>query len=190
MSKFNRDASSEAIESFLAAIGHRDHPEVKGTGDRVSEMWAEQLLSGYEEDPSAILRKRIVDESGSVVLLSKIPFHGTCPHHLVPFFGDVDLAYEPDGFIVGLGALEHLVASLSRRLTLQEELTGHLVDHLMQGLDAKGAACRIKAQHLCFMLRGREPRATEVVTYGFRGSLDGVYSIFDQQDPVDDERGD
>ena len=124
------------------------------------------------------MKDTIQDASDTTVVLEHIPFHGICPHHLVPFFGTVDLCYEPRGRIVGLGALEKLVATLSRRLTLQETLTGQLVDALMTELDARGAACKITGQHLCLMLRGREPRGTSVITYAFRGSLENAYAVF------------
>lgn len=173
----NEDAA-QAIAQFLQALQVDDDPETVGTPERVARMWHNKLLSGYEEKPEDILGERIPDRSGCVLSIQRIPFHGVCPHHLVPFFGEVDLSYVPDGQIVGLGALENLVACLSRRLILQEELTGQLVDALMEHLGARGAACRITAQHLCFMLRGREPRAAKVVTHAFRGSLEDNYTIF------------
>ena len=134
---------ADAIAEFLKALGHENHPETEKTPERVEKLWTQNLLSGEASSPTAILEKRIVDHSGVTVILKKIPFHSVCPHHLVPFFGHVDLAYDPDGHIVGLGALENLVACLSRRLILQEDLTGQIVDHLMTTLGAKGAAFKL-----------------------------------------------
>ena len=177
--------ASKSIAQLLEAFGLSDHPETDGTPERVARMWSENLLSGYDDTVEDVLGERIPDASGSVLSMHRIPFHGICPHHLVPFFGEVDLSYDPGGQIVGLGALERLVACLSRRLVLQEELTGQLVDTLMTVLGAQGAACRISARHLCFMLRGREPRQTVVVTHAFRGTLDKTFELSSTQPGAD-----
>ncbi|MEE2787683.1 MAG: GTP cyclohydrolase I [Myxococcota bacterium] len=175
--RLNTSKLERAVEDFLVAIGHDTHPETTRTPARVADMWKANLLSGYDGEPLDCLTGRIPDESGATVILKSIPFHGMCPHHLVPYFGYVDLAYEPDGWIVGLGALENLVAMRSRRLVLQEELTGHLIDDLEKALKPKGAACRIDAQHLCLMLRGREPRSTRFETHRATGSLAGQWRL-------------
>ena len=168
-------ALQASVQEMLVALRVQDDPETNGTPARVAEFWSNQLISGYQGDPASLFRDAIDDQSGTIVSLIEIPFHGVCPHHLVPFFGHVDLAYEPNGRIVGLGSLEKLVAMLSRRLILQEALTGSIADTLMTHLDAKGACVRITAQHLCFMLRGREPRRTQIVTHASRGTLNNQF---------------
>jgi GTP cyclohydrolase I len=185
------DLAETAVASFLRALHLEKEPETLGTPQRVAQMWSENLLSGYQQTAAAVLQNTIDDTSGTVVALESIPFHSVCPHHLVPFFGTVDLCYEPSDRIIGLGSLEKLVTTLSRRLTLQETLTGQLVDALMGELGAQGAACRVVGQHLCLMLRGREPRGTQVVTYGFRGTLENAYQLFPSRThtPVSNECG-
>lgn len=168
---------ADAIAHFLDALGHRDHPETEGTPARVAEFWQSQLLSGHAQDPAEVLGPRIPVDQPTIVTLTRIPFHGVCPHHLVPFFGEVHLAYEPSAYVVGLGRLEALVGALSRRLILQEQLCGAIVDALMAHLDARGAACAIEAQHLCLSLRGREPRATRVHSRFAVGTLKGRSDI-------------
>ncbi|MCB9549411.1 MAG: GTP cyclohydrolase I [Myxococcales bacterium] len=162
-----------AVEALLAALDVPDDPELAGTPGRVAKLWRETLLGGYDRDPAAILADGIPDTSGAIVTLTRIPFHCVCPHHLVPAIGEVHLAYEPGGVVIGLGALEELVCALSRRLVLQERLTRDLVDALMTHLGARGAACAIEASHLCLILRGREPRAARVHTRHAAGSLVG-----------------
>ena len=164
----------ESVESFLAGLGMEAHDELQQTPRRVAELWRRSLLGGYDADAATILTAGRLPTSGSaVVTLTGVPFHGVCPHHLMPYFGQVHLAYDPEGHIVGLGALERLVTALSRRLVLQETLCDAVVDALMAHLNARGAACCVEAQHLCLMLRGREPRSTRVYTRSVRGSLIG-----------------
>jgi GTP cyclohydrolase IA len=166
-----------SIADFLEALGRADDPATSGTPVRVAEFWRERLVSGYDADLEAVLADRIPESSGAVVTLSGIPFHGVCPHHLVPYFGEVHLAYDPAGEIVGLGALERLVAACSRRLVLQEPLTQRLVDALMSTLGARGAACAVEATHLCLVLRGREPRSARLHTRTAAGTLVGRHDI-------------
>lgn len=165
--------AADAIAGLLAALDLDGLPETDGTPDRVARFWRAQLVSGHGVDPAEALGKLIPVAEPTVVSLTGIPFHGMCPHHLVPYFGEVHLAYEPADHIVGLGGLEALVAALSRRLVLQEQLCIDLVDALEAHLGARGAACAVEATHLCLILRGREPRRARVHTRLARGTLIG-----------------
>lgn len=167
------NALEPAVAQLLAAFEVPDSPELVQTPQRVAGLWRENLLAGYAFDPQEILAERIPDPVGALVTVTGLPFHCVCPHHLLPAMGQVALAYEPGGFIVGLGVLERLVFGLSRRLVLQEQLTGDLVTALMEGLEAQGAACAISAQHLCLSLRGGGPREARVHTRFALGSLKG-----------------
>ena len=158
-------ALEAASAQFLASLGTpSDDPEIVGTPGRLATLWRDNLVSGYGRDPAEILSKTIPDTSNTIITLTSVPFHGICPHHLLPYHGVVHLAYEPAGRIVGLGRLEQLVCTLSRRLVLQEALTRTLVDALVTHLGARGAACGIDAEHLCLILQGREPRSARMHT--------------------------
>ena len=159
----NRSALEASVADLLSAAGIGAHPELTKTPARVAEFWEETLLSGYDEDPSEILAKILPTTGASVVTLTGIPFHSVCPHHLVPYFGVAHVAYEPDGGIVGLGALERLVNALGRRLSLQENLCEAIADALMEHLGAKGAACCLEVHKRLHMF---EPPGTENVRGG------------------------
>ena len=166
-----------AVTQLLNALKVADDPAVTGTPNRVAELWTKNLLVGYQHDPAVILNDTIPDVSGAVVSMTSVPFHTICPHHLTPTFGVIHLAYEPDQKIVGLGVLERLIFTLSRRLVLQEDLGRQLVDALMEHLGARGAACAIEATHLCLNLRGREPRSARVSTRIAVGTLLGCPDV-------------
>ncbi len=146
-------------------------PDLVGTPERVSDLWLDNLVSGYATTPQEALGAPIDDASGALVTLTGIPFHGVCPHHLLPFHGVAHVAYAPRGRIVGLGRIERLVACLSRRLVLQESLTHAIAEALMSTLDAEGAAVALDAEHLCLVLQGREPRGARLNTRVGLGSL-------------------
>jgi GTP cyclohydrolase I len=167
-----------AQQEWLEALELSDDPETAGTPERVTRFWHEKLLSGYSEDPCEALGAPLASTVTGVICVQNVPFHSVCPHHLVPYFGHVDLAFEPNSDILGLGRFERLVAACSRKLILQEQLTQALVENLHDHIAPKGVLCRVRAQHLCFMLTGREPRDAEMVTWGGMGSLEGQYTVF------------
>lgn len=171
------DPLAAAIAAQLSALQLPANRELAGTPDRVAELWRGTLLSGYAADPAEILADRIPDEAGALVVITDIPFHCVCPHHLLPAIGHAHVAFDPDGHVVGFGQVEALVQACARRLVLQETLTAHIADALMTHLGARGAACAMSAQHLCLSLRGREPREARVHTRVERGTLVGCSGL-------------
>lgn len=93
-----------------------------------------------------------------------IPFQSLCNHHLAPFMGVAHIAYVPDGKIAGLSKLPRVVRHFSRRLQVQEELTGQIADFLSEHLRAKGVAVVMKGEHLCMALRGVQAPGVTTVT--------------------------
>ena len=172
----------EAVAALLRALGFAPEGDLAETPRRVAHLFATNLLSGRNQDPAEILRDRLPNRGSAVITLTGLPFHGVCPHHLLPYHGVVHLAYDPGALIVGLGRLERLLECLSRRLVLQEDLTQNLVDALMVHLDARGAACAVEAEHLCLSLQGHEPRGARLCTRAFIGTLEGRFDVLP---PVD-----
>lgn len=167
-------SAERAVAALLAALpGPSDDPEVQRTPERVAELWQTQLLDGYAHDPAEALGRPIPEAPGGLVVVTDLPFHTVCPHHLTPAFGVVHIAYESGGQVVGFGALQRLVDTLAHRLVLQEQLTRQLAEALMQHLDARGAAVQVEARHLCMILQGRTPQQARVTTRCALGSLDG-----------------
>lgn len=145
-------------------------PGLEETPRRVVAAWAE-WTSGYTADPAGILKTfedgaEGVDEMVAVV---DIPFYSHCEHHLAPFFGTATIAYVPSQRIVGLSKLSRLLDVFARRLQVQERLTNQIVDALMEHLQPRGAACKIKARHLCMESRGVRQQGHHTVTTALRG---------------------
>ncbi|MBC8188611.1 MAG: GTP cyclohydrolase I, partial [Proteobacteria bacterium] len=77
----------------------------EGADDRIARAFKE-LLVGYRLDPSGILKTTRMLEPGEkpgFVEVKEIAFHSICAHHFLPFFGQVDLAYEPGDRILVAG---------------------------------------------------------------------------------------
>ncbi len=166
----NKPAVEQAVRDILAAIG--EDPGREGlveTPRRVAEAYAE-LMSGLGQDPRDVLAVGFDDEDHhEMVVLRDIPFHSLCEHHLLPFHGVAHVGYIPDGRIVGISKLARLVEILARRPQVQERLAGQVVDTLMGGLRARGAAVVIEATHLCMTMRGIKKPGAVMVTSATRG---------------------
>jgi GTP cyclohydrolase I len=99
-----------------------------------------------------------------MIIQKNIPFYSLCEHHLAPFFGYADVAYIPDGKIVGLSKLARCVDLYSRRFQNQERITGQIAERLMGELQPLGVAVHLKAQHMCMSMRGVKKHDTWTTT--------------------------
>lgn len=110
-------------------------------------------------------------EGTTPVVVKNIPFNSMCEHHLLPFHGNVHVAYVPKKKILGLSKFPRNLKTLSERWQVQERLTKEYCNLLMDKLDAKGVAVMIEASHSCMTLRGvRTPGVT--VTSCYTGIMD------------------
>ena len=93
-----------------------------------------------------------------------------CEHHILPFYGTIQIAYVPNGRVFGISKLVRVVEKFSKRLQIQERITKNIADELYsQGV--KGVAVVAEAEHLCMKMRGGKNDA-KVTTSAFRGELD------------------
>jgi GTP cyclohydrolase I len=165
----------EAAVAVLLRACHLDlaHHDLQGTPQRVAKTWAEHFLAGHAMDPATILGDQVLGEGPTeLVLVRGIPYHGLCPHHLLPFIGEATVAYLPGPGLLGFGRLADLVRCYTRRLTLQERACNDIVDALIAHAGARGAACVMKGRHTCLAIPDNK-HPTEVVTVSFRGELVG-----------------
>jgi GTP cyclohydrolase I len=134
-----------------------------------------ELLDGYKSDVNAILNDiaRVSDYPG-IVLEQGINFTSICYHHFLPFFGTIDVAYEPGEVITGLGRIVQLVQALAHRLQIQEFLVRDTAETLRERVGAKGVFVRSRAVHLCVHSRGPSDHTMETIcTYGI-GSFEKI----------------
>jgi GTP cyclohydrolase I len=167
-----RLALERAIAALLDACGlDRGHKDLTQTPSRVARVWSEEFLSGFDMDPAKILGDPVEGEGESaLVVVRGIPYHGLCPHHLLPYSGTATVAYLPTDKLAGFGRLADLVACFTRRLTLQERACNDVVDALVEHLDARGAGCVMRGRHTCLSIPDNKHGA-EVVTSSVRGDL-------------------
>ena len=170
----SRAQVEEAVRTLLAWSGDDPaRPELSNTPKRVADAYGE-YFSGYAADPLAELSSAVEDASGysDVVFLGNIPFESHCEHHIAPFMGVAHLAYVPAGTITGLSKLGRVVEIFARRLQTQERLTCEIADALVQGLQPKGVAIMLSAEHQCVSMRGVRHRGVATITSRFTGCFE------------------
>ncbi|MCD6392248.1 MAG: GTP cyclohydrolase I FolE [Planctomycetes bacterium] len=158
-----------AVGEILLAIGEDPNREgLKATPRRMANMYVE-LLEGMQHEPAEHLRSVFHEKYDEVVLLRDIPFFSVCEHHIMPFIGTANVAYLPDGKILGVSKIARIVDCFAKRLQLQERLTAQVADFLMDNLKPKGVAVVIEASHSCMTIRGIRKPNSEMVTSALRG---------------------
>lgn len=170
----DRKAAAQAIEDFLRALGHSPEGELAGTGERVADAWADDLLEGEAIDAAAVLREgtlAVVGAGKGIVVVRDLAVTTMCPHHLLPAHGTGLVAYLPGDRVAGIGTLAHVVDVLSRRLTLQEQIGERVVELLVRDLGARGALCRLALTHSCLVARGERKAGALVETTAVAGTF-------------------
>lgn len=109
--------------------------------------------------------------SQELVILKDTEFYSLCEHHLLPFFGSVDIAYIPNKYIIGLGTLGQIIDACSQKLQLQENLTEEIANIMQTALQPKGLMIIIRAQHFCIKMRGIKKQGSVTITRSTRGNL-------------------
>ena len=152
------------IRELIIEIG--EDPTREGlcnTPERIASAYKE-IFGGY--DSNSELSVQFSEDSESVVIRD-IQFYSMCEHHMLPFFGKIQLAYSPNGRVFGISKLVRLVEKYSKRLQIQERMTKNIADELFSN-GVKGVAVIAQAEHLCMKMRGVRNNAN-VTTAAFRG---------------------
>jgi len=161
-----------AVRELLLAVG--EDPQREGLRDtpcRVARMYQE-LFSGLGQDPAQEIKVYHAKNEDELILVRDISFYSICEHHLLPFFGQVHIAYIPrDNKVTGFSSLVRVVETMSRRLQLQERLTADIADTLMARLRPLGLLVVVEAEHLCLTMRGVKKPGSRVVTSAIRGGM-------------------
>ena len=164
--------AEQAIKDFLTAMGiDLAAQNMEKTPARVVEMY-EYLLSGRPQDTAALWGEQFPTGSRGLVAVQHIPFYSLCEHHLVPFFGEVQLVYLPhEGMAAGFSKFSRVIGELSRRPQLQERLTREIAETIEHDLEADGVLVIVEAQQLCMMMRGELAPTAKTLTTASCGCL-------------------
>lgn len=159
-----------AVREILVGIGEQpDREGLLKTPSRVAKMYAE-LTAGYHVDPEALINDAIFTVGyDEMVLVKNIDFYSLCEHHMLPFMGQVHVAYIPNGKVVGLSKIPRIVEMFARRLQVQERMTVQIADFINQHLEPQGVAVVAEGVHMCSVMRGVKKANASMVTSAMRG---------------------
>lgn len=145
-----------AVKEILKEIGEDlNRDGLLDTPKRVSKSLRE-ILSGYNSNIDEIMNKKfkLNNTSNDIVKVNSIEFFSLCEHHLLPFFGHVNIEYIPNNEILGLSKFGRLVDAFSKRLQVQEHLTKQIGETIIKYLNCSYVKVHIKATHMCMSMRG------------------------------------
>lgn len=151
-------------------------PELDETPERFVDL-LEAMSRGFDEPApsvsafSADLTHADEGPHGQEpVILADLPFYSMCVHHLVPFFGSIDVAYVPDELVTGFGSVGKVIDHFARSPQVQERLVHQIAEHLEDALAPRGLLVRCRARQMCMELRGAE-KTGSLISSASRGCL-------------------
>ena len=155
---------------FFDKIGENGEREgLLKTPSRVLDSW-ENLYSGYAKNPLELLNATKYSENyDEMVILKDIEFYSMCEHHILPFFGKVNIGYLPNAKLVGISHLVELVDIFAKRLQIQERLNEQITECIWSALNPKGVMVVIGATHLCMAMQGK--KNARIITSSVRGTF-------------------
>jgi GTP cyclohydrolase I len=168
-----RAQAEEAVRVLLGWLGDDPaRPGLRKTPARVAGAF-EDWFSGYSTDPYALLGASFqeVNHYDRIVTLRDIDFESHCEHHLAPIIGRVHLAYLPNHRLAGISKLARVVEAYTRRLQVQERLTGEIAGCINDVLKPRGVAVIVEAQHQCMTTRGVHRSNVRMITSEMLGAF-------------------
>lgn len=170
-SRFDLAGMERAVREFLEASGNRvEGTELESTPSLVARAWRESFLDGYAVEPASLFEDVYpAEDDAGMVLLKAIPFHGMCPHHLLPFRGSAHVAYLPAAKLAALSSIPKLVDCFAHRLEIQETVTRQIAEALDRHLGTDGSAVVLDTDQACMTMRNAERKGTRTVSRHFTG---------------------
>ena len=135
--------------------------ELDRTPERFTTLLAD--YSNFGEGPEISI---FPAPSGEMVTVTAMAFRSLCVHHVMPFFGFVDVAYIPNDQACGFGGILRVVEHFSKRPQVQERLVKQIASHLNEQLKPKGVLVRCRARQMCVELRRTDASPVFVTTEG------------------------
>ena len=163
----DKERIKKLVRELIIELGEDPTREgLKDTPRRIADAYGE-IFSGYDSDSKLSVQ---FSEDSETVVAKNIQFYSMCEHHMLPFYGTIQIAYVPNGRVFGISKLVRVVEKFSKRLQIQERITKNIADELYsQGV--KGVAVIADAEHLCMKMRGVKNDA-KVTTSAFRGTFE------------------
>lgn len=166
----NKERVQELVTQLIKEIEGNDHlrPATRETPKRVANAYNE-IFDGYRVDLDKEIK--IFKAQYSEIIVSKdIKFYSMCEHHILPFYGTVDIIYMPGEYLLGISKFARVVNYFSHRLNVQEKMTDDIANFIMNcSLKPRGVMVVVKGTHLCEIMRGVKQSNPMIITSAIKG---------------------
>jgi len=155
-----------AVRMIIEALGEDpDRPGLRDTPRRIADMY-EEIFSGYDDNEDMVY----FEGSSDMVIVQNIRFFSMCEHHILPFYGTVDIVYIPNNNkVIGISKIVRIVQKYARRLQVQEKMTQQIADEIYNSeYRPKGVLVISRAKHTCMIIRGVKNPST-IISMVYRG---------------------
>ncbi len=174
------DPLEQAASLLLASIGEDATREgLQRTPARFAKALRE-ITSGYSATVASVVGQGIFSsDTTEPVIVARMKFYSLCEHHLLPFYGQVSVAYVPHGRIIGLSKIPKIVGLFAKRLQVQEQLTAQIGKAIDDSVAPLGAACLMSGNHLCSVMRNIGDHDAPMITTYRSGSYKTNDALFE-----------
>ena len=170
-------AIEEHIRGILIALGDDpDRPGLKDTPERVARMYSEVFEGmNYTNHEIAQMFDRTFDDDidtakEKVVVMKDISLFSYCEHHMALMYDmRANVAYIPNGKVIGLSKIVRVCEMVCRRLQLQERIGQDIADIITEITGSGDVAVTIEGCHSCVTARGIKNHNTKTYTAEMRG---------------------
>jgi GTP cyclohydrolase IA len=166
------DTMTDRFRDIITLLGENVQREgLVKTPERAAKAFY-FLTRGYRQDISELINEAVfTSDTDEMVIVRNIEMYSMCEHHMLPFIGKCNVAYLPNGKVLGLSKIARIVDFFARRLQIQEVLTKQIAECVQSAINGKGVGVVIEAQHMCMMMRGVEKQNSTMTTSCMLGNF-------------------
>lgn len=164
--------AEDNLTKILSLIG--EQPDREGLL-KTPATWMKNLIQateGYQSDPPVILSAAYPTTKTEINIRSNIEFSSIDEETLLPFTGEITIAYLPNGWEVGPSKLHGLVYCLSKRLQSRARLPQEIGEAISNALKPFGVGiiCKSSGPYPVSSVEGK-PGGWTITTYYFSGEI-------------------
>lgn len=182
-----RERLESLFESVIKTLGlNISDGNLEETPKRLAKLYLNDLFYGldWEKFPKCTAIDNQFVGYSNFVLVKDIRIVSVCSHHFMPFFGlkglsdgsavfgpGCNIAYIPNGKVLGLSKLSRIVNFLGSRPNTQETLTAQIAETVSYVTETEDVAVLVNANHTCMSLRGSCDSGANTVTLFCKGKF-------------------
>lgn len=154
-----------SIEKILFYIG-ASKEDCSDIPEKVIESY-HNLFCGYKKNYKDVIGSKFEkNKQNDIILFEEIDFFSTCKHHMIPFFGKIQIAYIPNKNIIGFSRINELVFLITRKLQLQEDIAYEIANEIQNSnLEPYGVFVQINGTHFCNLAKEKTSKPVKMKNF-------------------------